>query len=203
MRRMNSALSRFSFVLAPLCAVLTVAPTVQAEEIDDTQDTYEVALRADDPEVEISSPKNKAKFDEGKSVKVKVDVESDADIEKVVLEVDGDEEKADKKKPYEWTLKKLKPGTHTLQAIAFDEDDNEGKSKKIKITIEGEESGEGEDTETDEDTDGSGGGKADKKEGVPMPDGRGCGSTIGEQPRGLVGGLMVLGLVAWSRRRKQ
>lgn len=215
MRRMNFHPPRFSFVLAPLCAVaLLAAPSVQAQdrEFQEEEELHEEEeLRKDEPTVKITSPKNKAKFDEGKSVKVKVSAKAASKkgkIAKVVLEVDGEEEKADKKAPYEWTLKKLKPGKHKLRAIATDDDDNEGKSKTITITVKGdEEEGDGKDKDKDKDgedgTDDTDGTNTDDGGGADMPPKfRKKGCSIDQDANGWLGALMVLGLLGWRRARR-
>lgn len=175
------------------------------------------------PSVSIKSPDSGDSFEEGKTIRVKVDAEDEGGVEKVELLVDGDAQKADKKAPYSWKLKDLKPGKHKLVAKAVDEAGNEAESKSVTIRVKKEEKGEskGEDSKGEdskgEETSGGETGSTDETEKNSSDESKGSkasqepekeklqqkGCTLGESPSGFGLGLLTLGLMGLRRRRRK
>lgn len=169
------------------------------------------------PEVEITSPKDKATRSGEDKVVVKVKATDDVDQEPdVVLLVNGKEQDKLDKGPYEWELEELEPGTYEIQAKASDTSGNESKSKLIEIEIEnakepdeksgeegtegGGDGGDGGDDPEDPSSKGSESGKNKGKKGLNEDDegssgGGGCAiSGAPHEPLWLVLPLLLAGL---------
>lgn len=166
------------------------------------------------PSVSIESPESGDSFEEGKTIKVKVDAEDEVGVEKVELLVDGEAQKADKKKPYSWKLKDLKPGKYKLVAKAVDEAGNEAKSKSVTIRVKASEKGESKNEDTTGGDTGSSPEASDKKKsdetgeekGSPEPSNaplkkKGC--AVDDSPSAFGLAMMALGLLGLRRRRRK
>lgn len=134
------------------------------------------------PVVEIESPQEGEVFPlDTDEILVKVKVKDESDIEEVELSVNKKPQKTLKKKPYTWSLKSLKAGTHTLVVKAVDAAGNEGKSESLKFEIKRDsDDGSGPESSGDD----SAGSQTPDDEDSPKSDSaNGDGSQEGDDPQ--------------------
>lgn len=104
-------------------------------EDDNEEESEKESKDTTAPRVSITSPDDGERFDEGKTIRVKVDAQDDVGVARVILLLDDEAQKSDKKAPYRWSIKDLEPGKHELVAKAIDEAGNEAKSKKVLVRV--------------------------------------------------------------------
>ncbi len=88
------------------------------------------------PTVSFTAPANGASFTESQSVVVTANAsDTDGQINRVELRVDGGTAQVDQSTPYQWVLSDLSIGSHTLQLVSIDDDGAASMSANRSITI--------------------------------------------------------------------
>lgn len=88
------------------------------------------------PSVSFTAPDNNASFTESQSVLVTANAnDSDGQISRVELRVDGGAAQIDQSAPFQWTVPGLSIGSHTLQLVSIDDDGAASMPANRSITI--------------------------------------------------------------------
>lgn len=97
------------------------------------------------PSVVVESPQHNERFTGGETVKVVVSADDDVGVASVELELDGKNRPALSQPPFEWSLRDLSKGRHTVSALVVDKAGNSARSELVSFHVE---SGSGAESET-------------------------------------------------------